>query len=692
MQRPPWTSNPRDLLRVAVGGLLLLVGCYRLFFALYALFGAIVELGSFSDNYGRIAVTDISIILLALAAIGAGLGIIFRKARGTCAILCAIGALSEAFVIYDAYFEARVWNYSVNQSYISFLAFYLITFLIGFVYLLLPQPRSILVAATARPQTLDQSNWREWLLASLRDTGVEAPPDHFLKAALAFVGYVVIITGAIIVGDFVLPNVPILGVLWIIFAIAVLARLRNLFMRRMWQARARSADEELQRPDSRHPVLYLRSFALDAQLAAPSLIERLLGLVPLANSEQVLTKELRRCGPVSAIGRPGEALPALGAARFYVTNERWKEKVADIVKVAELVVWATGTTEGLRWEISHLIESLPPDKLVLWAHPSLLRVSEKEREAEWTRFRETLGSVFPRPLPERLGNARFIYFTAQHEPVPVGPAGGWNAQKSALRALLRAKGYPKPDPIGKARVRRRWLIAAAAVVAINALAVGGVTIAERLHAQKEQARRDADAWNELAFNFYYAERGPNINGDPEKALAELREVPSEIAIDVSPAMMQQVMPVANDYIAIFTTGHDHPDVEPLLYDPGRSLIYGVNSLDDAKKRRAEVAVVSAAFTKFLGDWAHVRTILAKDAATYGMDDFEKLTKARAQFLESEASMLQFLIDHPQGWTLMEYKSGVSLPTYQDTAMEQDLIKTMGVRDAAMKALRSVLPQ
>jgi len=169
-------------------------------------------------------------------------------------------------------------------------------------------------------------------------------------------------------------------------------------------------------------------------------------------------------------------------------------------------------------------------------------------------------------------------------------------------------------------------------------------------------------------------------------------VSSEIAIDVSPAMMQQVMPVANDYIAIFTTGHDHPDVEPLLYDPGRSLIYGVNSLDDAKKRRAEVAVVSAAFTKFLGDWAHVRTILAKDAATYGMDDFEKLTKARAQFLESEASMLQFLIDHPQGWTLMEYKSGVSLPTYQDTAMEQDLIKTMGVRDAAMKALRSVLPQ
>jgi hypothetical protein len=691
MQRPAWTSNPRDGVRVAVGGLLILVGCYRLFFGLFGIFEAIVDSGLSSDNFSQVEFSELGSILLALTAVGAGLGIILRKARGTCAILCAIGALGEAFVIYDAYFEARVWNYTVSQSYITFLAFYLITFLIGFVYLLLPQPRSILAAVTGRPQTLDQSNWREWLLASLRDTGVEAPPDHFLKASLAFLGYLIIVTGAIVVGDYVVPNVPILSLLWVIFAIAVLARLRNLFMRRMWQARARSADEELQRPDSRHPVLYLRSFALDTQLAAPSLIERLLGLIPLANSEQVVTKELRRCGPVIAIGRPGEGLPALGAARFYVTNERWKEKVADIVKVAELVVWATGTTEGLRWEISHLIESLPPEKLVLWAHPSLLRVGEAEREAEWSRFRETLGSVFPKPLPERLGNARFIYFTPQHEPVPVGPASGWNAQKSALRALLRAKGYPKPNRIQRARVRRRWLIATTALAAISALIVGGVTIAERLHAQKEQASRDADAWNELAFDFYYAEGGAGVVGDPEKTLAEIRQVPGEIAIDVSPAMMQQVTPVANDYIAIFVTAHDHPDVEPLLYDPNRSLIYGVASLDEAKRRRADIASVSSAFTKFFGDWAHVHTITAKDSATYGIDDFEKRTKARAQFLESEASMLQFLIDHPQGWTLIQYKSGVSLPAYQDQATEQDLIKTMVVRDAATKALKAVLP-
>jgi hypothetical protein len=63
-------------------------------------------------------------------------------------------------------------------------------------------------------------------------------------------------------------------------------------------------------------VLYLRSFALDAQLGRPSRMERFLGTIPLANAEQAIVKVLRKYGPVIAIGRPGEALPPLGAARF----------------------------------------------------------------------------------------------------------------------------------------------------------------------------------------------------------------------------------------------------------------------------------------------------------------------------------------------------------------------------------------
>jgi hypothetical protein len=31
-------------------------------------------------------------------------------------------------------------------------------------------------------------------------------------------------------------------------------------------------------------------------------------------------------------------------------------------------IWTTGHTEGLRWEIKHLLESVPPQKLFLWLH------------------------------------------------------------------------------------------------------------------------------------------------------------------------------------------------------------------------------------------------------------------------------------------------------------------------------------
>ena len=62
----------------------------------------------------------------------------------------------------------------------------------------------------------------------------------------------------------------------------------------------------------------------------------------------------------------------MGAARFYVDHSLWQEKVADVATVAQAVVWASGTTVGLQWEITHLVRSLPPEKLILWAHPWLL--------------------------------------------------------------------------------------------------------------------------------------------------------------------------------------------------------------------------------------------------------------------------------------------------------------------------------
>ena len=154
--------------------------------------------------------------------------------------------------------------------------------------------------------------------------------------------------------------------------------------------------------------------------------------------------EFRKIGPVIAIGRPGERLPSLGAARFYVSHDRWQETVAAILRVAQLVVWTTGTTDGLRWEISHIIEKVAPEKLVLWAHPQLQEFPDwLLAEEEWTRFLAAFGALFPRPLPERLENIAFICFDKDFSPVPVRNerSGDGDRQAGAVQAVLRLKGY-----------------------------------------------------------------------------------------------------------------------------------------------------------------------------------------------------------------------------------------------------------
>jgi hypothetical protein len=290
-------------------------------------------------------------------------------------------------------------------------------------------------------------SWREPLLASLRDCGVQpAPRMVVLRYGLAIfamfftVGVAAILSA--IMGQILRGAPPAIwfagNALLVLFCVAVLARIRNRFLRHAWQSSARSAESELWRAGARRPIFYLRSFALDQQLARPTFLERYFGARPFSTIEQQITTLLRRLGPVIAIGRPAEKLPPLGAARFYVSDELWQKKVADVVQASQLVVWASGLTEGLGWEIGHLVQEIDPERFVLWAHPHLMRRSPAETEAEWTKFREKFGSIFPQPLPEKLGDARFFLFDSKWNPIPVSPRLSDSALTRQTSALKRA--------------------------------------------------------------------------------------------------------------------------------------------------------------------------------------------------------------------------------------------------------------
>jgi hypothetical protein len=331
----------------------------------------------------------------------------------------------------------------------------------------IPPPQKLHYPLKTKPAIADDPNWRTSLLASLKSAGTQPARGN------AFTGVVLPLAGAFIIAIFWAllnavirldspagssgPNLAITVLLTVAisaFAILLVQRLIAFLARRFWRFRARSAEQELERNSARRPVLYLRSFALDEETARPSAGELLLGMMPTASAEQMLAKTLnRRKGPVIAIGLPGEKLPGLGAARFYADHDVWHQKVADAAHVAQLIIWTTGTTEGLRWEISHLLKSVPPAKLIVWAHPQLLRAGKAEREHEWSEFLAKLGDVFPKKLPERLGKTRFIWFKDDWEPVPVAPRWGWfgillrplrDAQTVALKQLLGQKAAYKP--------------------------------------------------------------------------------------------------------------------------------------------------------------------------------------------------------------------------------------------------------
>ncbi len=108
--------------------------------------------------------------------------------------------------------------------------------------------------------------------------------------------------------------------------------------------------EDVLASDPRAPVLYLRSFETDT------------GMV---NQEEALADIVHEVGPFIAIGRPGEVLPRLGAARQYVGDDEWQPYVRDMLDRSRMVFMLAGKTEGLGWEINEAFERLDPRRLVI---------------------------------------------------------------------------------------------------------------------------------------------------------------------------------------------------------------------------------------------------------------------------------------------------------------------------------------
>jgi hypothetical protein len=217
----------------------------------------------------------------------------------------------------------------------------------------------------------------------------------------------------------------------------------------------KTKDAELIMAKGERPiVLYLRSFALDTEdnqhkIAIGSGLS-----VPVNPWEGGLSSAFGKVADMIAIGRPGEKLATLGATRLYVNDDEWQDKVLEMVAKSELVVWTYGSTEGLKWEISRLVEIVPPEKLVL-AIPYWDK-KLKHRQEIWQDAYTRLNPVFSKPLPENATGSLFITFdkdwnsqwveTANKKSLPlkIVTLGFINQVTSGVKSLLVEKGYEYP--------------------------------------------------------------------------------------------------------------------------------------------------------------------------------------------------------------------------------------------------------
>lgn len=174
--------------------------------------------------------------------------------------------------------------------------------------------------------------------------------------------------------------------------------------------------------DARSPVLYLRSFKDDPVGAqAPETgVTTVFGLT--ATEEEQIAQVFSQLGPVIAIGRPGERLPELGAARLYVSDDEWKATVSELMADSRLVLYRASDTQNFHWEVEHGGKMMLPERIVFL-------IPAKSEYGQFCRMAERL---LPTRFPElprrrlRCGSlAGLVYFDANWEAHFVAPQAAW---------------------------------------------------------------------------------------------------------------------------------------------------------------------------------------------------------------------------------------------------------------------------
>ena len=226
------------------------------------------------------------------------------------------------------------------------------------------------------------------------------------------------------------------GMSWLLVGLTLsIWGMLSLMHRRRFQAKL--AHEVVQQ-DQRPPVVYLRSFKDDGVASMVTMMGGGVRFISYVTEEEQLAEAMNKIGPFLAIGQPGEPIldlrdirrnpnrteaqkkraeavawlklvlnigpaalwvpreeivPDLGAARMYVSDDAWQDKVKELLSQAQLVVLRAGETDNLLWEVQTVAGTVRPERIVF-----LLPFPNQKK---YDIFREKTAHLFSKSFPAK---------------------------------------------------------------------------------------------------------------------------------------------------------------------------------------------------------------------------------------------------------------------------------------------------
>jgi hypothetical protein len=138
--------------------------------------------------------------------------------------------------------------------------------------------------------------------------------------------------------------------------------------------------------DRRRPILLLRAFRDDDAKASQTFATPIGKILLARRFEQGIAGGLSTFGPLIAVGKPGEELPEIGAARSYLSDAEWQPAVLDWIRRSLFIIMVAGTTQWITWELQRIVEHGRHNNLFIMLPPG-------NNQARWQNVVNSLANT-----------------------------------------------------------------------------------------------------------------------------------------------------------------------------------------------------------------------------------------------------------------------------------------------------------